>query len=268
MEDPEEIFAHIDIVRLTIRNINSIRNEIIRLMRMQYIDHEEESSQVINNNPNFMKEENMKYNLYPLYINWKKIEERKNEYYDVFSHFGYFGAAFFSSFKNVESSINLTYKNLIETFSTICSDFLLNSKDKEKDSEDAKEFMKYMPDINIIYSLIKTKVVMYKEIPIYIIALKIYEIYFLFNEDEKNIIELMKYQYLLISYLKDSEYKKLFEKYFGEKIKNIFDKIIDKLGKKYELPNSKKKYINHIKYIYQSLSKKAKDDDIKNENNN
>ena len=109
---------------------------------------------------------------------------------------------------------------------------------------------------------------MYKEIPIYIIALKIYEIYFIFNEDEKNIIELMKYQYLLISYLKDSEYKKLFEKYFGEKIKNIFDKIIDKLGKKYELPNSKKKYINHIKYIYQSLSKKAKDDEIKNENNN
>ena len=78
MEDPEDIFAHLDIERLTIRNINSIRNEIIRLMRMQYIDHEEESSQVINNNPNFMKEENMKYNLYPLYINWKKIEERKN----------------------------------------------------------------------------------------------------------------------------------------------------------------------------------------------
>ena len=268
MEDPEDILAYLDIETLTRRNINSIRNEIIRLIRMRYIDHEEQSSQVKNNNPNFMQEEDMKYKLYPLYINWKKIEERKNEYYDTFAHFGYFGAAFFSSFKNAESSINLTYKNLIETFSTICSDFLLNSKDKEKDSNDAKEFMKLMPDINIIYSLIKTKVIMYKEVPIYIIALKIYEIYYLFDVDEKNIIELMKYQYLLISYLKDSEYKKLFEKFFGEKIKNIFDKIVDILGKKYELPNSKKNYINHIKYIYQSLSKKAKDDAIKNENDN
>ena len=268
MDDPEDILAYLDIETLTRRNINSIRNEIIRLMRMRYIDHEEQSSQVKNNNPNFMKDEDMKYNLYPLYINWKKIEERKNEYYDAFIHFGYFGAAFFSSFKNVESSINLTYKNLIETFSTICSEFLLNSKDKEKDSKDAKEFMKFLPDIDIVYSLIKKKVVMYKEIPIYIITLKIYEIYFLFNADEKKLIELMKHQYLLISYLKDNEYKKLYEKNFGEKIKNIFDKIVEKLGKQYELPNNKKEYINHLKYIYQSLSKKEKDDAINTENNN
>ena len=53
MDDPEDILAYLDIETLTRRNINSIRNEIIRLMRMRYIDHEEQSSQVKNNNPNF-----------------------------------------------------------------------------------------------------------------------------------------------------------------------------------------------------------------------
>ena len=106
---------------------------------------------------------------------------------------------------------------------------------------------------------------MFKEIPMYILILKIYEIYYIYDKEKQKLVELMKYQYLLISYLKDNEYKKLFEKNFGEKIKSVFDKIVDTLGKKYELPNSKKKYINHIKFIYKSLNQKNVKDD-KNEN--
>ena len=123
MSDSEDMLAYLDLEPLSRRNINSIRNEIIRLIRMRYIDMEVQNSQVKNNNPNFMQEEDMKYNLYPLYINWKKIEERKNEYYEIFIHYGYFGAAVFSSFKMIDYSINLTYKNIIETFSTMCSEF-------------------------------------------------------------------------------------------------------------------------------------------------
>ena len=267
MSDSEDMLAYLDLEPLSRRNINSIRNEIIRLIRMRYIDMEVQNSQVKNNNPNFMQEEDMKYNLYPLYINWKKIEERKNEYYGIFIHYGYFGAAVFSSFKMIDYSINLTYKNIIETFSTMCSEFLLNSKDKESDSKEAREFMNLLPDINIIISLIKNKILMFKEIPMYILILKIYEIYYIYDKEKQKLVELMKYQYLLISYLKDNEYKKLFEKNFGEKIKSVFDKIVDTLGKKYELPNSKKKYINHIKFIYKSLNQKNVKDD-KNENDN
>ena len=127
--------------------------------------------------------------------------------------------------------------------------------------------MNLLPDINIIISLIKNKILMFKEIPMYILILKIYEIYYLYDKEKQKLVELMKYQYLLISYLKDNEYKKLFEKNFGEKIKSVFDKIVDTLGKKYELPNSKKKYINHIKFIYKSLNQKNVKDD-KNENDN
>ena len=267
MSDPIDFLAHLEIESLTQNRIDNIRTEIIRLIRMHYIDNEEERAQETNNNPNFMKEQDMKYNLYPFYINWKKIEERKNSYYDMFIHFGYFGAAVFSSFKGEDCLINLTYKNIIFTFSSLLYEFLINSKDKEKDTKEVESFMDKLPQLDIIFNLINKKVVMFKEIPIIILVMKIYEIYFLYNVDEKSLIELLKYQYLLISYLKDNEYKKMFEKNFSEKVRKIYEKMVENIGKQFELPNTKKKFLNHLKYVYQSLSKKIKDEykDINNE---
>ena len=142
-------------------------------------------------------------------------------------------------------------------------EFLVNSKDKEKDTKEVELFMDKLPELGNMFKLINKKVVMFKEVPIYILVLKIYEIYFLYNIEEKNLIELLKYQYLLISYLKDSEYKEMFEKNFSEKVRKIYEKMVEKLGKQFELPNTKKKYLNHLKYVYQSLSKNAKDEAIK-----
>ena len=124
---------------------------------MHYIDNEEENAQEINKNPNFMQDTDMKYNLYPFYINWKKIEERKNSFYDTFIHYGYFGAAVFSSFKVIDCPINLTYKNIIYTFSSLLYEFLVNSKDKEKDTKEAQLFMEKLPELEMIYKLIKKK---------------------------------------------------------------------------------------------------------------
>ena len=261
MSDAEDIFSNLDFESLSQnRQYDNIRTEIIRLIRMQWMESEEEMAQYENNNPNLMKDGDMKYSLYPFYINWKKIEERKNSYYDIFVHFGYFGAAVFSSFKLEDCPINLTYKNIIYTFSSLCYDFLINSTDKEKDTKDAQLFMDKLPDLNMIYKLIKKKIVMYKEFPMYILILKIYEIYYLYNVDEKQLIELLKYQYLLISYLKESEYKEIFDKNFSERVRKIYEKMVDKIGRQFELPSSKKKYFNHLKYVYQSLSKDAKDE--------
>jgi len=262
MSDPIDFLAQLEIESLTQNRIDNIRTEIIRLIRMHYIDHEEERAQETNKNPNFMKEKDMKYKLYPFYINWKKIEEKKNSFYDMFTHFGYFGASVFSSFKTEDCPINLTYKNIIFTFSSLLYEFLINSKDKEKDAKEVESFMDKLPALDIMFKLIQKKVVMFKEIPIYIIVMKIYEIYFLYNVEEKSLIELLKYQYLLISYLKDSEYKIMFEKNFSEKVRKIYEKMVDTIGKQFELPNTKKKFLNHLKYVYQSLSKKVKDEAI------
>ena len=78
--------------------------------------------------------------------------------------------------------------------------------------------------------------------------MKIYEIYYLYNVDEKQLIELLKYQYLLISYLKESEYKEIFDKNFSERVRKIYEKMVDKIGRQFELPSSKKRYFNHLKY--------------------
>ena len=263
-----DFLSNLEIESLSQNRIEDIRTEIIRLIRMHYIDNEEENAQETNKNPNFMKDKDMKYNLYPFYINWKKIEERKNSFYDTFIHYGYFGASVFSSFKVIDCPINLTYKNIIYTFSSLLYEFLVNSKDKEKDAKEAQLFMEKLPELDMMYKLIKKKVVMFKEIPIYIIVMKIYEIYFLYNVEEKKLIELLKHEYLLISYLKDSEFKEMFEKNFSEKVRKIYEKMVDTIGKQYELPNTKKQLLNHIKYIYQSLSKNSKDEAIKNINNN
>ena len=262
MSEQEDIFSHLDMESLNQNRLDNLRTEILRLIRMQWVQSEEDEAKDTNKNPNFMQDKDMKYNLYPFYINWKKIEERKNSYYDIFTHYGYFGAAIFSSFKTEDCPINLTYKNIIFTFSSLCYDFLINSKDKEKDTKEAQQFMDKLPKLENIYDLIKKKVVMFREIPMYIIIMKMYEIYFIYNIEEQNLIDLLKYQYLLISYIKDSEYKEMFEKNFSEKVRKIFGKMVDLLGKQFELPNSKKKYINHIKYVFQSLSKKAKDEAI------
>ena len=57
--------------------------------------------EIESNNEYFTNENNIKYNLYPLYINWKKIESKSlnNSYYNVFKLFGYFGEAIFNIIK-------------------------------------------------------------------------------------------------------------------------------------------------------------------------
>ena len=143
MSDPEDILSYLDIESFSQNRAEEIRTEIIRFIRMHWIDNEEESAKETNNNPNFMQEKDMKYNLYPFYINWKKIEERKNSFYDTFAHLGYFGAAVFSNFKTEECPINLTYKNIIFTFSTLCYEFLTNTQDKEKAQKSCNKVYTY-----------------------------------------------------------------------------------------------------------------------------
>ena len=214
----------------------------------------------LNKNPNFMLEKDMKFNLYPLYINWKKIEENENSYFDMFVHFGYFGASIYSSLREFYS--NITNKNIIYLFSSFCYDFLVNGNEEQdkKDKEKEMENMIFkLPEKNIIFKLIKNKVIMFKEIPLFIIILKMHEIYFLYKEEITKTIELLKYQYLLITYMTDDEYIEIFQNHFKGKVSSIFRELVSLIGNQMELPNTRKKYINHFKYIYQSLKKNNKE---------
>ena len=94
---------------------------------------------------------------------------------------------------------------------------------------------------------------MFKEVPMYLMILKIYEIYMIYNKD-KNINEHLKYEYMFIKYLTEEEYNQIFTEHFSGKVNHVFKSIARAFGKKYEFPISKDQYINHLKYIYQSIN--------------
>ena len=242
-------------------NLLSIRYRLERL----YQRHIEECEDLIvpetNNNPNFMHEKDMKFNLYPLYINWKQIETSETNFYDIFVHYGYFGASLYSSFKDIYP--NATNKNIIYLFSYFCYDFLVKEcEEQENNDKEIISFISKLPEIKIIYKLIQKKVIMFKEIPIYLIILKIYEIYYLFKNNEKKIIDLLKNQYLLMTYLTDEEYQEIFKDHYKGKVSSIFKKLVELVGKQVELPSTKKKFIDHIKYIYQFINKNNKKEKV------
>jgi len=267
LEDNNESENNNEYISHSQTNLLNIRYEIARYFQRHIEECEDLIVPETNNNPNFMHEKDMKFNLYPLYINWKQIEANENNYYDMFVHFGYFGASIYSTFKDIYP--NVTNKNIIYLFSYFCYDFLVNeNEEQEKNDKELIFFIPKLPETKIIYKLIKKKVIMFKEIPIYLIILKIYEIYFLYKNEEKNIIDLLKYQYLLMTYLTDDEYQEIYQNHFKGKVSSIFKKLVYLIGNQLELPNTKNKYINHIKLIYQTINKNIKEENKEEEKDN
>ena len=264
-EDNNDSESNNELISRSETNLINIRYELARYFQRHIEECEDLIVPETNNNPNFMHEKDMKYNLYPFYINWKKLEANENNYYDMFVHYGYFGVSVYSSFRDIYP--NITKTNIIYLFSSFCYDFLVNeNQEQEKNEKELTSFLTQLPENKIIYKLIKKKIIMFKEIPIYLLILKIYEIYFLYKIQESKLLELLKYQYLLISYMTDEEYKEIYQNHFKGRVSSLFRKLVGVFGKQLELPITKNKFINHIKYIYQSINKNIKEE-IKEEDN-
>ena len=233
-------------------------------MRYMTEREDEEFKEEQSHNPNFMQEKNMNYRLYPFYINWKKIEHNEQGYYRVFVRYGYLGAAIFSNFKDKYPSLEVN--NFFPVLTEFIIDNLLkikvnnnlennevNNKNEETE-EKIKEFFEKFPNINDLFDLIEKKIIMMKEVPLLILVLKFYELNFMVNKNNEDIINVLKYEYLLLSYLSDDEYKNIYNNHFKGKICKIFKKFADIKGKSYLLSKNKVKYINHIKSVYKNNS--------------
>ena len=207
-----------------------------------------------NMNPNFLHEKDMKFDLYPLYINWKKLEKNENEYFFSLSKFGYFGASIYSNFKPNYPGLEL--KNIFFIFASFIYEFLNNKNDIQKK---VKEFLTQLPDLKIIFSFIKKKIIMFKEVPMILIVLKMYEIYYIKNKNKEVINEIIKYLFILINYLSNEEYNEIFSENFSGKVNNIFKNISKTYGKIYALPSSKVDFINHLKFVFQSFNNDNKE---------
>ena len=240
---------------LSNRNLEELRIPF-RYFFQRYIDErEDEPLKEEITNENFMEEKYMNFRLYPFYINWEKIEANESGYYRILVHFGYFGAAIFSSFK--EKYSNLDVNNVLFVLAGFISEYLLNKENKTEEAKKTIEnFFEKMPNLNDICELIEKKIIMMKEVPMLILVLKINEINFIIQKNYNEVEKVLKYEYLLMTYLSEDEYKNIYNEHFRGKISKIFKKLVDTHGKNYNLPKTKVKYINHLKSIYKIIKQK------------
>ena len=173
-----------------------------------------ELNELKSNNENFIKEKDIKFNLYPLFINWKKIESKsiENDYFKIFKLFGYFGEAIYEilreSLPKVDNNDYYTYKNFINELNK------LYKKEFKKEEIEKNNFYKKIMSINDdVISLVRNNIIIFKEIPIFLIIFKIYQSIYISLKDKKNIIESLKYQFIILSYMKTDEYDIIYNKY-------------------------------------------------------
>lgn len=187
-------------------------------------------------NEHFIKEKDIKLELYPLFINWKKIEKNNfeeneiNYHYNIFKLFGYFGEAIY------EILIETNPKDDYYTHEYFLKElYNLYKKANSKEEIEKSIFYNKLMDIyEDVIALSKNKIIIFKEIPVFLIVFKIYQKIFTFLKDNKKIVESLKNQFLILSYMKNEEYQKIFKLYL----------------KKIDFPRNKKEYINEIKKGY------------------
>ena len=251
---PSEILFR-RIISNRLSNAEELRIPFRRFFQRYIDEREDEQFKEEKTNPNFMEEKNMNFRLYPFYINWKKIEANDPGYYRILVHYGYFGAAVYSSFKEKYPSLDVN--NVLFILAGFINEYLLKPENDKTDiiKTTINDFFEKMPNLNELYELMEKKIIMMKEVPVIILILKIYEIDFILKKDDTNIENILKYEYLLLTYLTDNEYKDIYKSNFDGKVKKIFKKIVQDNGKDYILPRTKEKFINHIKSIYKNIKK-------------
>ena len=210
-------------------------------------------------NENFIQEKNIKYNLYPLYINWKKIERKSdnNAYFNIFKIFGYFGEAIFNIL-NINDPDNYNHKNFINELNSY------NKKYTETQIMKNEFLQKLISLYDNVISLIKNRIIIFKEISVFLIIMRLYENYYSIINDYDKVLELLKYEFSIIYHIKDNEYKRIYDKYYKKfGLYSYDDDYDDHYSINSKFPNNKKNYINYIRSIYKKINRKIK---IKKEN--
>ena len=235
-----------------VANIEELQFRLRRYFQRHIEEREDEQIKDDNTNENFMQEKDINFRLYPFYINWKKLEANEPCYFRIVVHFGYFGAALYSSLK--EKCQNLDVNNILYVLTSFASDYLLSKDNKSEEIQKIiKEYLEKIPKLDDICELIQKKIMMMKEVSMILLILKLYEINYLVNKNNEEVEKVIKYEYLLITYLTDNEYKDIYKTHYKGKISKAFKKIVEANGKEYDLPKSKTKFFNHIKLIYNKI---------------
>ena len=229
----------------------------------EYSDDEDMENAIYNSNNNFKqfsKENDINFRNYPFNINWVEIENDENEYYYILSKYGYFGVSIYSHLNNIKK-LTSNNNDLIVLIAEMFSTFL-----KKENFEKVKDFIYSLSQTpEMIYNMIKKKLILVKEIPVFIIMLIILEIfYFKYDNEEYKNHEKQKYilksQFTLINMINDDEYQKI----YNESFKGKPVKILRKLN--YHMKKERKLYLKHINQMNNDLILLKKGFDVKNFN--
>ena len=154
---PSEILFR-RIISNRLSNAEELRIPFRRFFQRYIDEREDEQYKEEKTNDNFMQEKYMDFRLYPFYIDWKKIEENKPGYYRILVHFGYFGAAVFSSFK--EKYQRLDVENIIYILAGVISEYLLKEENNKTEAlkKTIIDFFEKMPNLDKLCELIEKKI--------------------------------------------------------------------------------------------------------------
>ena len=205
-------------------------------------------------NPNFMQEKDVNYRLYPIYINWKKVESNEEGYYRMFSRFGYFGVSIYSVFKEITP--NLEPDNILYSLALVVSEYFFSKEENNDSIQNAiKNYFDKVPSLEEISELLKKKILLLKEVPIIFLILKIYEVYFLKYQKYNELKKVLECMYLIGNYVTEEEYKDMYNANFKGNINKVF-KTVSSNGKEYALQKTKQKLLGHIKMIFNKYKEK------------
>ena len=216
-------------------------------------------SEIKSKNKNLIQEKDIKFELYPLYINLKKIESKLlyNSHYNIFKVFGYFGSAIYNILIDAFPNNEIFYKSkylLIELLLIYKENY---NKDEIKENIFYKKLIKVYDEV---VSLIKNKIIIFKEISIFIVVMKLYETYFITIDDKEKLKEVLKFQFMILSYITDKEYIKIYNTFF----KTINMNKMRYLSKnKYKFSPNKKSYINTLRKIYKLTKQESEENEEK-----
>jgi hypothetical protein len=187
----------------------------------------------------------------------RAILERKSEnnvYYNIFKLFGYFGEAIFNILINNDNSNHFNHKNFLSELNSY-------NKNYTKSEIMENEYLKKLISIydNVI-SLIKNRIIIFKEISVFLIIMRLYENYYSTINDFDKVLEILKYEFSIIYHIKDNEYKKIYDKYYKKLAFYSYEDDYDDFSYSInsEFPKSKKNYINYIRSIYKKINRKIK----------
>lgn len=227
----EALLAHL-------RELSIIRSR----RRMRYSDLSDDENE---NNHN---ENEMDFRTYPISINWYEVENDKKDYFGILEKFGYIGVALYSALDTYKG-IKLTSDHFLFTIFEFFSNLYKNSKSEET----LNNFIKILPSPKLIKSVISKKQFMMKEICVFVVLFKIFEIYHAkYDIPTYEVLgnEVMAGEQLFCDNITEGEWRVAYEEIKGNE--NL-EKIATTMNSKFY--PTKQMFINHLKILKSKLNK-------------